>query len=106
MRIQLMNSGLRKSTLVLLFFSSGALLIVLTVMDAMSQQNSAHETLNHRASLVSEFGLSDLAISTEARYTRHLSQADRHSAFQDHPTSFDHFPSGSIFMPPSQLTYD
>ncbi len=97
---------MRKSALVLIFFLTGMLLMILTIIDAMTQQSSAKQSLHQRAMLVNELGLSDLALSTEARYTRHLTLADRHSAFQDHPTSFDHFPSGSIFSPPSQLTHD
>jgi len=97
---------IRKSAFVLIFFLTGTLLMMLTVIDAMTKQSSTRDSLNQRAMLVKEFGLSDLALSTEARYTRHLTLADRHSAFQDHPTSFDHFPSGSIFLPPSQLTHD
>ena len=53
-----------------------------------------------RAQLVGQLGLTDLALFTEARYTRHPSQADLHSAFQDHPMSLDHFPSGSLVSPP------
>ena len=101
-----MIPAMRKSALVLLFFITGMLLILLTVIDASARQNLASESMGRRAMLVSELGLSDLALFTEARYTRHLTLADRHSAFQDHPTSFDHFPSGSIFLPPSQLTHD
>jgi hypothetical protein len=101
-----MIPAMRKSALVLLFFLTGMLLILVTVIDASARQDLASKSLNSRAMLVSELGLSDLALSTEARYTRHLTLADRHSAFQDHPTSFDHFPSGSIFLPPSQLTHD
>ena len=47
---------------------------------------------------------SDLALFTEARYTRHLSQADLHTAFQDHPHALEHFPSGSLYPPPWWLT--
>ena len=97
---------MRKSALVLFFFLTGMLLMILTVIDAMTQQSSAKKSLDQKAMLVHELGLSDLALSTEARYTRHITLADRHSAFQDHPTSFDHFPSGSIYPPPSQLTHD
>jgi len=53
-----------------------------------------------RALLVQQLGLSDLALFTEARYTRHLSLADLHSPFQDHPLALDHFPSGSVVPPP------
>jgi hypothetical protein len=44
-----------------------------------------------------------LCLSTEARYTRHLSQSDWHAAFQTHPLALDHFPSGSVFAPPATL---
>ena len=96
---------MRKSTLIMLFFITGLLLTCLTAFDAVNRQDLAMEPLHRRAMLVRELGLSDLALFTEARYTRHLSLADRHAAFQDHPTSFDHFPSGSMYLPPSQL-YD
>ena len=52
---------------------------------------------------VSNLQLTDLCLFTEARYTRHLSQADLHSAFQDHPLALDHYPSGSLVVPPGQL---
>lgn len=52
------------------------------------------------ARLGATLGLTDLAIWTEARYTRHPSQADRFTAFQDLPGAFDHFPAGSIVPPP------
>jgi hypothetical protein len=50
--------------------------------------------------LTTALGLSDLALMTEARYTRHPSQADTHAAFQDHPLAFDHFPTGSLIPAP------
>jgi len=50
--------------------------------------------------LAARLGLTDLALFTEARYTRHPSQADLHSAFQDHPLALEHFPSGSLITPP------
>lgn len=48
-------------------------------------------------------GLTDLAVWTEARYTRHPSLADRATAFQDHPGSLEHFPAGSVVAPPPHL---
>jgi len=56
-----------------------------------------------RKDLVRELELTDLSLFTEARYTRHPSQADLHSAFQDHPLAFEHFPSGSLVLPPVHL---
>jgi hypothetical protein len=50
--------------------------------------------------LVRKLNITDLCLFTEARYTRHPSQADWHSAFQDHPLALEHFPSGSILLPP------
>lgn len=50
--------------------------------------------------LVESVGLTDLALFTEARYARHRSQADLHSAFQDGPLSFEHFPTGTLIAPP------
>lgn len=56
------------------------------------------------AGLTRALGLTDLALFTEARYTRHPSQADLHTPFQDHPMSFDHFPSGSLVPPSAPAT--
>ena len=46
--------------------------------------------------LVEVFELTDLAIWTGARYTRHLSQADAFSAFQDSMGALEHFPEGAL----------
>ena len=74
----------------------GAAVLALFVHAYSSTDNG----LAARARLVGQLGLTDLALFTEARYTRHPSQADLHSAFQDHPMSLDHFPSGSLVSPP------
>ncbi len=57
------------------------------------------EEIESKRLLVKEFMLTDLAIWTEARYTRHPSQADLFTPFQDFPSSIDHFPAGSIMAP-------
>ena len=59
------------------------------------------ERLAANRALVEHYGLTDLALFTEARYTRHPSQADLHSAFQDHPAALEHFPTGSLVSPRS-----
>ena len=56
-----------------------------------------------RTRLVAQLRLTDLALFTEARYTRHPSQADLHSGFQDHPLALEHFPTGSLISPPPGL---
>jgi hypothetical protein len=60
------------------------------------------EILSKR-SLVRELMLTDFAIWTEARYTRHPSQADLFTPFQDYPASIEHFPAGSIIAPPENI---
>jgi hypothetical protein len=44
--------------------------------------------------------LTDLALWTEACYTRHPSQADNFAPFQEHPSSPEHYPAGSLIGPP------
>lgn len=61
------------------------------------------EQLVSRKNLVSKLGLTDFSIWTEARYTRHPSQADFFSPFQNFPGAFEHFPAGAIIAPPSHL---
>lgn len=51
------------------------------------------------AELARRLKLTDLCLFTEARYTRHPSMADNHAAFQEHPSAFDHFPSGAFLLP-------
>jgi hypothetical protein len=66
------------------------------------REGRAGEVVAMRA-MAAQFALTDLALFTEARYTRHPSQADLHSAFQDHPLALEHFPSGSLIPPRHEL---
>jgi len=50
--------------------------------------------------LVAGLGLSDLCLSTEARYTRHPAVSDPVVPVMDHPGAIEHLPSGSFFAPP------
>ena len=77
------------------------LLFALSLADAAWRSRTVDQTAQR--TLVRELGLSDLALFTEARYTRHPSLADLHSAAQDHPLSLEHFPSGSLMPPPAHL---
>jgi hypothetical protein len=63
----------------------------------------AEPWLEEKKELVRSLELTDLCLFTEANYTRHASQADFHVPFQDHPASFDHFPSGSLLPPPATV---
>jgi len=57
------------------------------------------EGVSSKKKLVKNLGLTDLALWTEARYSRHPSQADLFTPFQEFPGSFEHFPAGSIIAP-------
>lgn len=75
-------------------------LFLLTLLDAAGPHSGAEARRQANRQLVARFQLTDPALFTEARYTRHLSQADRHAPFQDHPLAIEHFPSGSLLPPP------
>jgi hypothetical protein len=95
---------LRKSDWFLLFIGSGMLLLAAIFIQAHVVMRADLPGLREKAKVVRSLGLTDLCLTTEARYTRHPSQADWHAAFQTHPLALDHFPSGSIIGPPESLT--
>jgi hypothetical protein len=90
----------RNSHRALAFLALTGTLFLLTFSDAAWLRTRRAQALGWKTELVVRLGLTDLCLFTDARYTRHPSQADLHSAFQDHPISFEHFPSGSILPPP------
>jgi hypothetical protein len=79
------------------------LLLVAILIQAHFMARADLPVLRQKAAVVKNLGLTDLCLSTEARYTRHLSQSDWHAAFQTHPLALDHFPSGSVLGPPKTL---
>jgi hypothetical protein len=95
--------SLRKSSLALTLAGAGVLLIGLMFTHAWLQRQADRPLIDTIAMVVANLELTDLALFTEARYTRNPSQADFHSAFQDHPVALEHFPTGSIVSPPTGL---
>jgi hypothetical protein len=95
--------SLRKSSLALILAGIGVLLIGLMFTHARLQRQADTPLIDAVARVVANLELTDLALFTEARYTRHPSQADLHSAFQDHPVALEHFPAGSLVGPPAGL---
>ena len=87
----------RKANIALLLLTILLLLFALTQLDAAWRSRNVTHAPDR--ALVRELGLSDLSLFTEARYTRHPSQADRHAPFQDHPAALEHFPSGALLLP-------
>ena len=94
---------MRKSSVLFICLGGLCALLLLTALDANLRSRSAGERLAMVGRQVAELELTDLSLFTEARYTRHLSQADLHTPFQDHPFALEHFPSGSLLTPPDQL---
>jgi hypothetical protein len=91
---------MRKSTIYLTFIAFCIIVLALLLLGHPLLSAPLHEQiLAGKKELVQKLDLTDLCLFTEARYTRHLSQADLHSAFQDHPMAFEHFPSGSVALP-------
>ena len=93
----------RKSGFCLVALGICVLLLGLMLSHAAWQRRVDGPFFDQLAYVVHDLELTDLCFFTEARYTRHLSQADRFSPFQDHPVSLEHFPTGSIAGPPAGL---
>jgi hypothetical protein len=60
--------------------------------------------LRAKGGLVKKLCITDICLFTDARYTRHPSMADLNTPFQDHPMSLEHFPSGTVMVPPRHIT--
>nr|VFJ47543.1 MAG: hypothetical protein BECKDK2373C_GA0170839_101853 [Candidatus Kentron sp. DK]VFJ66875.1 MAG: hypothetical protein BECKDK2373B_GA0170837_11795 [Candidatus Kentron sp. DK] len=91
---------MRKSNIFALFLTGCLLLLAASLIDGVARRHFAAGALADRAALAHSLTLTDLCLFTEARYTRHPTQADRHAPFQDHPAMLDYFPSGSLAPPP------
>ncbi len=94
---------MRKSNVYLLYLTGNFLLLLFLFGHAFYHETHAGPLLRKNSELVKRLELSDLCLFTEANYTRHLTQADLNTPFQDYPISLEHFPSGSILMPPEML---
>ena len=94
---------MRKSSVFAGFVFLLAGLTLWTTLYGGAQEQARSQARATRARLVRQLGLTDLALFTEAGYLRHLSQADRYMAFQDHPVAFEHFPGGGLIQPPEHL---
>lgn len=94
---------MRNSSLFFFWLTAQVTLLSFLLLHAAISENAQQNNLAEKAALVKTLQLTDLCLFTEARYTRHLSQADLNTAFQDHPFSLEHFPSGSFTQPYTEL---
>ncbi|MGZ3567969.1 MAG: hypothetical protein ACXU99_06035 [Thermodesulfobacteriota bacterium] len=94
---------MRKSDIFLIYLILNIILLFVMFTHAAHKERADMESLKEKVEMVRRLELTDLCLFTEASYTRHLSQADVHTAFQDSPLSLEHFPSGSLVGPPKSL---
>jgi hypothetical protein len=92
----------RGSTAAALVFGSLTALAAGLVVASFAR-DEAETRHRETARLVAELALSDVALFTEARYTRNPSLADLHTAFQDGPASLEHFPTASLIVAPRRF---
>lgn len=97
--------SLRKSDVFLFSIFTAICLFAFMFVHASLIKKSDSPALRERIEMVRSLELTDLCLFTDARYTRHPSMADLHTPFQDHPMSFEHFPSGSLVTPPPHLRH-
>ncbi len=94
---------MRKSDVFFIWMGMNLVLAGFALVHSHTAKTAAIGDIQTQVRIVKELELTDLCLSTEASYTRHPSQADRHTPFQDHPMCLEHFPSGSIIGPPPAL---
>ncbi len=88
-----------RSLVCLSLMGAGALVLVALLWQGHVSRPHEEVLWQQKRDLVAVLGITDLSLSSEARYTRHVSQADLFSAFQDFPAAFEHFPTGSVIPP-------
>ncbi len=94
---------MRKSTAAFLVLGLGAAALAAEGGHGLWRASASAPAISRMAALTEALGLRDLALFTEARFTRNPSQADLFSAFQDAPMTLEHFPSGSLMAPPGDF---
>jgi hypothetical protein len=91
---------MRNSSLFFVYIAVHIVLLGFVFTHASLKRKADISRLQYEAHMVETLGLTDLCLFTEASYTRHLSQADMNTPFQDSPMTLEHFPSGSLVPPP------
>jgi hypothetical protein len=91
---------MRKSDRFLIFLLGLLALLEVARLHSLHRGKERSEEVRGMASMARRLGLTDAVLATDARYARHPSQADHFAPFQDHPTSLEHFPSGTLVAPP------
>jgi len=90
---------MRASTLLLMILTLLFLLVGALTPMVLAKRSEQEETFRMLRKIAFHLGQSDLALSTEARYTRHPATSDRIVVSMDHPGAIDHFPSTLFWAP-------
>jgi hypothetical protein len=90
-------SSLRPATSILLLLGALLFLGCLMLADIAERRSVQTARLRSVQRVVADLALSDLALTTEARYTRHPAVSDAVVVTMDHPGGLDHFPSTLFF---------
>lgn len=90
---------MRRSKQFLLFTAASLTIFLLLPLHARHAQLSSDSGLKQQGVQLGSLHVTDLCLTTEARYTRHPAMSDRHAPFQEHPLALEHFPSGSLILP-------
>lgn len=80
-----------------------ALALGALAMDAARLRDADGEGRALRAALASRVGLADLALSSDARWLRHPSQAEPAAAISDAPGALDVDPAGAWIAAPREV---
>jgi len=95
---------MRPATYYALFIAGLSLAFALLLVSGHRQVAAARDELGGMAVVTRELQLTDLCIFTEASYTRHPAMTDLGTAFQSAPSALEHFPTGSLMLPPPHLS--
>jgi len=95
------NKQMRYSTWLGVIVLFMGIWIALTALDIHQKRRVYDQQIWMRKHLQKKVGLTDLAITSAARYLRHYSLTDMTTPFQDYPVSLDHFPAGFVFSAPN-----
>jgi hypothetical protein len=90
---------MRASTSLLMVLMVFSLLACGLAARGLAKRSNQEEDFRMLQKVVFQLGLSDLALSTEARYTRHPAISDPVVVSMDHPGAIDHFPSTLFWAP-------
>lgn len=90
---------MRPSTSLVMLLMVFSLLACGLTSRVLAKRSGQEEEFRMLQEVVFHLGLSDLALSTEARYTRHPATSDPVVVSMDHPGAIDHFPSTFFWAP-------